>query len=269
MALTDDTPIPDYAGMLSLRGRGVVVLGAGQGIGRQSAHAAAAAGAKVACVDVDIERARSVAEELEGTAHAADVTQADEMKRLASEVHVALGRVDALIDIIGMPRFGPILDMSDADWDFQQDICLKQAFLAMREFGRLMKADGGGAMAFVSSISGGRSSPGHAGYGAAKAGLISLIASAANEMGPHNIRVNGVAPGTTMTPRMTVTLPEEARAGAARRVPMQRLGEPSDIASALLFLVSDLSSYISGEVIRVDGAATTMHPVKMSATRTP
>ena len=265
MALTDNTPVPDYANMLRLDGSGVVVLGAGQGIGRQAAHAAAALGAKVACIDAALDRARSVAEEIGGTGHAADATDAQDIARVLTEAEVSLGRIDGIIDIIGMPRYIPILDCTDEDWDFQFDLCLRQAFYVMRAGGRLMRASGGGAMAFVSSISGFTGAPRHAPYGAAKAGLNSLIRSAATEMARHNIRINGVAPGLTWTPRISGTMQDDSRETAEKSIPLRRPGQPSEIASALLFMISDLSSYVTGQVLIADGGATGTYPISLGA----
>ncbi len=265
MALTDDTPVPDYANLLRLDGRGVVVLGAGQGIGRQATHAAAALGARVVCIDADHDRAASVAQEIAGTALSGDATKPDDMTRVLTEAATTLGRIDALVDIIGMPRYIPIMDLSDEDWDFQLDISLRQAFHAMRAGGRIMRETGGGAMAFVSSISGTTGAPRHAAYGAAKAGLNSLIRSAAHEMARHGIRVNGVAPGLTWTPRIAASMDEAAHATAMKSIPLRRPGQPSDIAGALLFLISDLSAYITGQTIIVDGGATAGFPISLGA----
>jgi NAD(P)-dependent dehydrogenase (short-subunit alcohol dehydrogenase family) len=265
MALSDDTPVPDYAAQLRLDGRGVVVVGAGQGIGRQAAHAAAALGAKVACIDAVSQRAQSVADEVGGTGRAADVTSAAEVARALEAAQAALGRIDAIVDIVGMPRYVPLLDCSDEDWDVQFDLCLRQAFHVIRAGGRLMRESGGGAMAFVSSISGRTGAPRHAPYGAAKAGLNSLIGSAATELARYNIRVNGVAPGLTWTPRIAGSMDDAARGAAEKSIPMRRPGQPSEIASVLLFLISDLSSYVTGQVLTADGGATGTYPIALGA----
>ncbi|MFC3172716.1 SDR family NAD(P)-dependent oxidoreductase [Novosphingobium bradum] len=265
MALTDETAVPDYASLLRLDGRGVVVLGAGQGIGRQAAHACAALGARVACIDAAPDRAESVAAEVGGVAFAADVTDRAAVDRVLGEAAAALGRMDAMIDIIGMPKYIPILDLTDEDWDFQFDLSLRQAFYAMRAAGRIMRASGGGAMAFVSSISGTTGAPRHAPYGAAKAGLDSLVRSAGNELARHGIRVNAAAPGLTWTPRISASLDAEALAPALKSIPLRRPGQPADIAGTLLFLISDLSAYITGQTIIVDGGATTGFPIALGA----
>ncbi len=265
MAITDDSVVPDYAGLIRLDGKSVVVLGAGQGIGRQATHAAAAVGARVACVDADIARAQSVADELGGCAFAADAMRAEEMESVLGQAARALGKIDALIDIIGMPRYVPIMEMSDADWDFQLDISLRQAFHALRAGGKLMRESGGGAMVFVSSISGIMGAPRHSAYGAAKAGLNSLIRSAATEMARYQIRVNGVAPGLIWTPRIAGSMQTDALAAAKKSIPLRRPGQPSEIASALLFMISDLSAYITGQTLVVDGGASVGFPINMGA----
>jgi NAD(P)-dependent dehydrogenase (short-subunit alcohol dehydrogenase family) len=266
MARTDDTPIPDYAGGLRLDGRGVAIIGAGQGIGRQAAHAAAAVGAKVACIDFDAGRAADVAEETGGVAVSGDATKPEDMERMLAEAQDRVGKLHAVVDILGMPRYVSLLKTTDEDWDFQVDITLKQAFYALRAGGRLLAENGGGALAFVSSISA-NSAPNHAPYGAAKAGLNSMIKSAAVELGRKGIRVNAVAPGVTWTPRISGRLTPEARATAEASIPLRRVGQPSDIASALLFIISDLASYITGQTLVVDGGGSCTYPLDLSISR--
>lgn len=260
---TDDTPIPDYANALRLDGRGVMVIGAGQGIGRQTAHAASALGAKVACVDLHEGRARAVAGETGGTAIFADATKRQSVEDMFDEATAALGRIHAIVDILGMPKYQRLTKTQDEDWDFQMDITLRQAFYILREGGRIMGDTGGGAMVFVSSVSGLAGAPMHAPYGAAKAGLNSLVRSAAVELGPRNIRVNSVAPGVTLTPRVAASMSPEARDAAATHLPLRRLGKSSDIAAALVFMISDQSAYITGQTLTVDGGATATFPLQM------
>jgi NAD(P)-dependent dehydrogenase (short-subunit alcohol dehydrogenase family) len=244
-----------------------VVVGAGQGIGRQTAHAAAAVGARVTCVDVDVQRARAVAAEVGGHACVGDATRRADVERAFAEAQAAFGPVHAVIDIIGLPRYVPILDLEDEDWDFQHDVSLKQAFYVMRFGGKAIAAAGGGAMAFVSSVSGVTSAPGHAAYGAAKAGLNSLVRSAATELARHRIRVNAAAPGLIWTPRVSQAMSDEARQGAERSIPLRRPGRPSDVASVLLFLISDLAAYVTGQTLVVDGGATATFPIGMRPLR--
>jgi NAD(P)-dependent dehydrogenase (short-subunit alcohol dehydrogenase family) len=119
-----------------------------------------------------------------------------------------------------------------------------------------MAATGGGSMVFVASVSGLQSAPMHSAYGVAKAGLMSLVRSAAVELGPRNIRVNAVAPGVVWTPRVSGYLGEEGRQKNAENAPLRRVALPADIASAILFLTSDLSSYVTGQTLVVDGGVT-------------
>jgi len=269
MTTFDNSEIPDYANALRLDGRGLVVIGAGQGIGRQTSHALAAAGAKVFCIDNDAERAEAVAREVGGVAAVGDATKRDDMQRLFDEAKTALGRVDGLADIIGLPIYGPLLDLDDAAWDRQQDLTLRQAYYAAQIGARAIIEGGGGvgSMVFVTSVSGLTSAPHHAGYGAAKAGLTSLVKSAANEFARYKIRVNAVAPGLTWTPRVSAGMDPDNRAQAERSVPLRRVGQPSDIASGILFFMSSLASYVTGQTLVVDGGATATFPLAMRPPR--
>jgi NAD(P)-dependent dehydrogenase (short-subunit alcohol dehydrogenase family) len=143
--------------------------------------------------------------------------------------------------------------MSDDDWQWTFDLVLRHAFLVAQIGGRALVEGGGGVLAFVASISGLTSSPMHAPYGAAKAALMSLVRSVAVEIGPKGVRVNAVAPGGTLTPRMLEVLSADAQEAAARAVPSRRMAVPPDLAGALLFTVSDLASYVNGQVLVLDG----------------
>ena len=190
----DRSPVPDYQGLLRLGGRGFVVLGAGQGIGRQAAHALAGAGARVACVDLEADRAVAVAAEIDGVALTGDMTDRDQAERVLTDAAERLGGLYGVVDIIGMAQFSALLDVSDDEWAWHFDIVLRHAYLAVQLGGRLL-ADGG-VMVFVASVSGLTSAPRHAAYGAAKAGLMSLVRTAAVELGPAGVRVNAVGDST-------------------------------------------------------------------------
>ncbi|MCU1621120.1 MAG: short-chain dehydrogenase/reductase [Modestobacter sp.] len=256
MTRVDDTDVPDYANMLRLDGRGVVVLGAGQGMGRQAAHALSALGARTLCVDKDVDLAQEIAREVDGVPLAADITVRDDMETIFAKAGAEFGRVDGVVDIVGLARWMNLADMDDDTWDFEFDMCLRHAFLAMQIGARAMRGTGGGAMAFVASISGLQSAPNHAAYGAAKAGLMALVRSAAVEFGAWGIRVNSVAPGATTTPRISAMLTPETRAGYESLIPTGQLNKPADIAAALLFLLSPLSANITGQTLVVDGGVT-------------
>ncbi len=259
----DETPVPDYAGLLRLDGRRFVVLGAGQGIGRQAAHALAQVGARIACVDIEKDRAAQVAAETSGIALTGDATRRDEAARLLAEAGDGLGGIDGMVDIIGMARYARLLELSDDDWDWHFDIVLRHAYLAMQLYGRVLADGGGGAMVFVASVSGITSAPSHAAYGAAKAGLMSLVRTGAVELGPAGVRVNAVAPGVVWTPRIAEFLGDEGRARNEANTPLRRIAQPSDIAAVILFLASDLASYVSGHTLVVDGGVGAKFPYPM------
>jgi NAD(P)-dependent dehydrogenase (short-subunit alcohol dehydrogenase family) len=268
MSRTDDSPVPDYPGSLRLDGRRFVVLGAGQGIGRQAAHALASVGAHVACVDVEEDRARDVAAEVDGVALTGDMTDRADAERVVGEAGAAFGGIDGLVDIIGMSRYGALLDLPDDEWNWHFDIVLRHAYLAVQLAGRAL-SERGGTMVFVASVSGITSAPRHAAYGAAKAGLMSLVRTAAVELGPAGIRVNAVAPGVVWTPRVSAFLGEEGRAVNAANTPLRRIALPADIAAAILFLSSDLSAFVTGQTLVVDGGVGAKFPYPMADEASP
>jgi NAD(P)-dependent dehydrogenase (short-subunit alcohol dehydrogenase family) len=263
----DTSTVPDYSRLLRLDGRGVLVAGAGQGIGRQVTHALAQHGARVACLDYDVEAADHVAAEVDGIALTADVRDRDQIGAAVADAAGQLGRLDAVVDIVGMAKYVPLLDTSDEDWDWTFQMVLRHAHLLAQVAGAVMKGqprrdDNGqrGAFAFVASASGISSAPFHAAYGAAKAGLMSLMRTMAVEFGPMGIRANAVAPGVVWTPRIGAMIGEEGRERNARNAPLRRVAETADVASALLYLVSDLSAYVTGQVVSVDGGVGVKFP---------
>jgi NAD(P)-dependent dehydrogenase (short-subunit alcohol dehydrogenase family) len=261
----DTEPVPDYPARLRLDGRRAVVLGAGQGTGRQAAHALASVGARVACVDVDRDRAERVAAEVEGVALTGDMTERAAVEAALGEATAALGGLDLLVDIIGMSRYATLLELSDEEWDWHFDIVLRHAYLAAQLGGRALAENaGGGAMVFVASVSGLTSAPRHAAYGAAKAGLMSLVRTAAVELGPAGVRVNAVAPGVVWTPRVSAFLGDEGRARNDANTPLRRVASTSDIAAAILFLCSDLAGFVTGQTLVVDGGVGAKFPYPMA-----
>ncbi len=259
MTRTDDTPVPDYPGLLRLDGRRFVVLGAGQGIGRQASHALASVGARLACVDQEPDLATDIAGEVDAVPLSGNAYDRADMERMFDDAGRALGGIDGVVDIIGMARYADITELTDEDWDWHFDIVLRHAFLAMQYAGRAMQAHGG-AMVFVASVSGITSAPRHSAYGAAKAGLMSLVRTGAVELGPFGIRVNAVAPGVVWTPRVSAFLGEEGRERNIANTPLRRVAQPADIAAALLFLASDLAGYVTGQTLSVDGGVGAKFP---------
>lgn len=260
MTRADHTPVPDYTALLRLDGRGLVVIGAGQGIGRQTTHALAAAGARTLCVDVDADLAEEIAAEVGGVPWVGDATRRQEMARLFGDADVALGRVHGVVDIVGMATRYDLIELDDETWDRQFDIVLRHAVLALQYGGRAMAATGAGTMVFVASVSGITSAPRHAAYGAAKAGLMSLVRTGAVEFGPSGVRVNAVAPGVVWTPRVSAFLGDEGRRRNIDNAPLGRVAQPSDIAAAILFLSCDLSAYVTGQTLVVDGGVGAKFP---------
>jgi NAD(P)-dependent dehydrogenase (short-subunit alcohol dehydrogenase family) len=252
--------VPDYASLVRLDGRRFIVLGAGNGIGRQTTHALASVGARLVCVDRDGDLAHDIATEVGGTPWVGDATQRAEMERLFSEGPAVLGGLDGIVDIIGMSHYASLLEVDDEEWAWHQDMCIRHVFLALQLGGRVLRDGGGGTMAFVASVSGLTSAPNHAPYGAAKAGLIALVRSAAEELGPLGIRANCVAPGVVWTPRIAGLLGDAGRERNAANAPLRRVALPADIAATLLFLSSDLSSYMNGQVLVVDGGVGVKFP---------
>ncbi|MFC7307650.1 SDR family NAD(P)-dependent oxidoreductase [Streptomyces monticola] len=256
----DDSPVPDYAALHRLDGRVHVVLGAGNGIGRQTTHALTAAGARVLCVDADKERTRAVAAETGAVPYVADITRRAEVRDLFAFCARELGAVHGVVDIVGMARYADLADLDDAAWDWHFDIVLRHAWLTVQYGAEAVAASGGGPLAFVASVSGLTGAPRHAAYGAAKAGLVSLVRSAAVEYGPRGVRVNAVAPGVVWTPRVAGLIGAEGRRRNAGNAPLGRVAETSDIAATLLFLSTPLSAYVSGQTLVVDGGVGVKFP---------
>ena len=250
--------VPDFLSLLRLDGRGFVVLGAGQGIGEQCCHALAQAGARLLCVDRDEALAHQIAEAVGGQACAADVTSRAGMQRVFETARTSFRRVHGVVDIIGVAGIKPFSAVDDAAWDQQFDIVLRHAYLAIQIGGEMMAADGGGCFAFVGSMSGNRGVPNQTAYAVSKAALHHLVRCAGAEYARRGVRINAVAPGYVRTPRLNQRLDAEAWDAIGRVIPIGRPATPAEIAGPLLFLSSDLSAHMTGEVIAVDGGAGVM-----------
>jgi 3alpha(or 20beta)-hydroxysteroid dehydrogenase len=253
MTEVDNSTVPAFASLLRLEGRGVVVLGAGQGIGRQVAHALAQCGAQVLCVDSDAVRGERVAAEVGGSALTADVTRREDVERVFGEARLRLGRVQAVVDIVGIAMLKPLAAFDDAAWDSQFDVVLRHAWLTLQIGGAALREGGGGSMAFVGSLAGLQSVRDQVAYGTAKAALHHLVRGMASELARDNIRVNAVAPGFIRTPRLEVLLAPDQWQLVEAAIPLGRAALPYEIAAPLLFLVSDLSSHVTGQVLAIDG----------------
>ena len=257
----DTSPVPDYRNLLLLDKRVCIVLGAGQGIGRQAAHALAQAGAKVVCVGRRAEPTEAVAAQVGGHAVIADATVRADMERLCRETFEKFGRIDGLVDILGQPLIKPLAETTDQDWDWQFNVSLRHVFLAAQIASPYIARSGGGSMVFVSSTSAHAIVSDRAAYAASKAALEQFVSAAAVECGPSGVRVNSVAPGLVLTPRVREKFKPEALSWAAARYPLGQVGTPEQIASVILFLASDLSSHVNGQTLLAEGGMLSRSPV--------
>jgi NAD(P)-dependent dehydrogenase (short-subunit alcohol dehydrogenase family) len=252
----DEADTPDYMSALRMDGRVFIVLGSGAGIGRQTALALGQAGATVVCTDTNPELAEAVADEVGGVAATADITRRTELERVFEEARAQVEPVTGLVDIIGQPHIGPLAGFDDAQWRSQFALVVDHAFLALQIGGREIAAAGGGSMVFVGSISGVTYITGQSAYGAAKAALHHLVSCMAGELAPAGVRVNAVAPGFVRTPRLDARLTESQWQQVGTVIPRGAPGRPREIAGPILFLASDLASYVTGQVLRADGGFT-------------
>jgi 3-oxoacyl-[acyl-carrier protein] reductase len=233
----------------SLAGKTALVTGASRGIGRAIATELAAGGATVVIgYRSGKDEAESLATALGGRAVQADVSTAEDAPRLVEEA----GDLDILVNNAGLTRDGLLARMSDDDWRTVIDTNLSSVFYTCRAVCRPMMKKRAGAIVNVSSIVGVHGNWGQTNYAASKAGIIGFTKSLAKELGSRNVRANVVAPGYVKT-QLTDVLPEEATAAMLTNTPLGRLGEPEDIAGAVRFLCSDAASFITGEVLLVDG----------------
>lgn len=229
-----------------------VVTGAGRGIGREIARVLHAHGAEVVLADLDADAAAQAAAEVDGTGVGCDVTAEDQMKRLVADTVAKHGRLDLFVNNAGITRDASLKRMTVADFDAVVTVHLRGTWLGVREATAVMREQKSGSIVNISSLSGKSGNPGQTNYSAAKAGIIGLTKAAAKEVAHHNVRVNAIQPGLIRTP-MTETMPAEVFAEREAAVPMKRAGEPAEVAGAVVFLGSDLSSYTTGSVIEVGG----------------
>ncbi len=238
----------------ALEGKVAFVTGGTRGIGRAVADALAGAGARVAVIGRDQARAESAAGEIGRGArgYACDVASEAAVAAAVAAVEADLGAIDILVNNAGVTKDNVFLRLSDADWDVVLEANLKGAFRTIRAASRGMMKRRWGRIINISSVVGIIGNKGQANYAASKAGLLGLTRSIARELASRNITVNAVAPGFIETD-MTGALTAEQRAALAKQIPMERLGSPQDVAAAVLFLASDAASYITGQVVVVDG----------------
>lgn len=257
---------------LGLHDKPVLVVGGGSGIGRASALLLAELGADVAVADLDGGRAAEVRDEVAAvrggtaTAIAGDVTDAAGAQAVVDEAHAALGGLHAVVNVVGIASWCDVLslDLETLERDARNNL-VHHLFVGQAA-ARHMIADGnGGNLAFVTSVSGMYGAPNHGAYGAAKAGAAALARTMALEWAPHRIRVNTVSPDVIATPRVVAGLDElgvvdRNTIAVGDGVPLARWGTPAEIAGPLVFLVSDLAGFMTGQTLVVDGGSQVRFP---------
>lgn len=230
---------------------------AGKGIGRSIALRLAAEGAKVVIADFVAESADAVAKEVidsggEALAVCGSVASVEDVDAMVQAAVDKFGRIDILVNNAGITRDNLMLRMSEADWDLVLDTNLKGVFNCTKAVSKLMMRERRGRIVNMASVMGIVGNAGQANYSASKGGVIALTKASAKELGSRGINVNAVAPGFIQTV-MTEDMPEQAKADIADKIPLRRLGTPEDVAEVVLFLCTEASSYITGQVIAVDG----------------
>ena len=245
--------------MKLLEGKVALVTGAGRGIGKAIAIRFAQEGANVAFTDLAVNEAvEETVKELEAMgvkakAYASNAANFDETHEVVKQVIEDFGRIDVLVNNAGITKDGLMMRMSEAQWDAVINVNLKSAFNFIHAVTPVMAKQRSGSIINMSSVVGVSGNAGQCNYSASKAGMIGLAKSIAKEMGPRGIRANCIAPGFIIT-EMTNQLSQEVKDAWAVQIPLRRGGTPEDVANVALFLASDLSSYVSGQVIHCCGA---------------
>lgn len=242
---------------IELTDRVAVVTGASRGIGRAVAEALGRAGATVACVASKKENAEATAAAVrerggKADAYGCDMGSATDVTALADAVQKAYGRVDVLVNNAGVTRDGLLMRMSEADWDAVLDVNLKGAFLAVKAFSRPLLKSKCGRVVNVASVIGIGGNAGQANYAASKGGLIAFTKSVAKEFGGRGVTANAVAPGFVATD-MTHGLDESQKKAMVDATSLGRVGTPEDVAGAVVWLCSDLASFVTAQTVVVDG----------------
>jgi 3-oxoacyl-[acyl-carrier protein] reductase len=242
---------------MMLEGKNAVVTGSGQGIGRIIALRLAEQGANVVVSDVVAETAQSTADEIRAMGRKAevvlcDVRKLDQCEALIDKAVESLGSVDILVNNAGVTRDNLLMRMKEEDFDFVIAINLKGVFNCCKSVVRQMMKQRSGRIVNIASVVGLMGNAGQVNYSASKAGVIGLTKTLAKEFASRGVTVNAVCPGFIQT-AMTDKLSDDVIALYKQQIPLQQLGTPEDVANAVLFLSSDMASYVTGETIRVDG----------------
>lgn len=245
--------------MKLLEGKVAIVTGAARGIGKAIAIEFAKAGADVAFTDLAIDdNAKATEAEIAAfgvkcKGYASNAANFEDTHNVVAEIHKDFGHIDVLVNNAGITRDGLMMRMSEQQWDMVLTVNLKSAFNFIHAVTPIMARQKGGSIINMSSVVGVSGNAGQCNYSASKAGMIGLAKSIAKEMGPRGIRANAIAPGFIIT-EMTNALSDEIKEGWYKQIPLRRGGTPEDVAKVALFLASDMSSYVSGQVIHCCGA---------------
>lgn len=244
--------------MKLLEGKTALITGASRGIGKAIALQFAAKGANIAFSDIRRdENMENLEKELQALGvqargYASDASSFTDSDRVVEEIVKDFGRIDVLVNNAGITRDNLLMRMSEADWDLVLLINLKSVFNLTKAVQKIMLKQRFGSIINMSSVVGVNGNAGQSNYSASKAGMIGFTKSIAQELGSRNIRCNAIAPGFIET-EMTHKLPEDVRAEWAKKIPLRRGGKPEDVANVCVFLASDLSAYVTGQVISVCG----------------
>jgi 3-oxoacyl-[acyl-carrier protein] reductase len=240
-----------------LTGKVAIITGASRGIGKACALALAEDGISTAVSGRDAARLRTVVEEIEALGSPAmavpgDISRLADVERLVGETRERFGRIDLLVNNAGIIRDSLLVRMKDEEWDEVLAVNLKGAFYTTRACAKVMMRQRSGRIVNIASVAGIMGSPGQVNYSAAKAGLLGLTKATARELAHWGILVNAVAPGLIET-EMIATLPAASREALLEQIPLKRLGTPREVAEVVRFLASDGATYITGQVIQVNG----------------
>ena len=240
-----------------LKDKVAIVTGAASGNGKAIAVLFANEGAKVIPADINGIEVRKIADTLQQnqsdvTPVEVDVTREDDVQRMINSALGRFGRIDILVNNAGITKDGLMMRMSEAQWDAVIAVNLKSAFNFIHACTPIMMRQKSGSIINMASVVGVHGNAGQCNYSASKAGMIGLAKSIAQELGSRGIRANAIAPGFIITD-MTAKLSDEVKAEWAKKIPLRRGGTPEDVADVATFLASDMSSYVSGQVIQVDG----------------
>lgn len=247
---------------MKLKDKVAIVTGGGSGIGQSIALAYAREGADVVIADVNLQGAEETAAGVRAEGRTAlairtDVSDLTQIQAMVDATVAKFGRIDVLVNVAGVIKAYALLDTTEAQWDETLDVNLKGTFFCLQAVARVMVAQGYGTIINTSSILGSNARPKRAAYCASKAGIILVTQTAALELGPKGIRVNAIAPGSIETPLvLSAPITPEALARKVAAIPLQRRGVPADLTGPAIFLASDDSVYVTGDIMTVDGGMT-------------